>query len=171
MKWMIMLAAAALASACAEKKQAAAEPANAEPQAALAEPMTEPVAETVSDPVAESPALMAGCPVIDSRDWSAWIDRMPKVDNPGPRLHVAGEIDLPTPGYAVAITEGPMDRAMPPGLRLILTATPPDGMTAEVITATPVKYEGPAAFDTYRAIYIVCEGEGIAEITTIDTVE
>lgn len=170
MKWMIMLAAAALAAACAEKP-APAEPASppAEAAAAPAE-IAEPQA-VLSEPIVESDRAMAQCPIIDSRDWKAWIDRMPKVDQPGPRLHVAGEIDLPTPGFTVSVTEGPMDRAMPPGLRLNIAATPPDGMAAQVITPTPVKYEGPAAFDAYRAIYIVCEGQGIAEITQIDTVD
>jgi hypothetical protein len=77
------------------------------------------------------------CPVIESRNWSARV-------TPGPagarRLHVAGEIDLPTAGYTADWSEGPADRRMPPAQHLILELAEPDGMAAEVITSMAVEY-------------------------------
>ena len=108
----------------------------------------------------------AACPVLDSRDWTAWVNAMPGPDMK-PTLHVAGEIDLPTPGYTIAWREGMADRSAMPVQRLILTATPPDGMVTQVVTPTPVKYEGPALVTTYGGIIVMCGGESLAEITEV----
>ena len=43
----------------------------------------------------------AACPVLESRNWTAWVNAMPGPDMK-PALHVAGEIDLPTPGYTIS---------------------------------------------------------------------
>ena len=108
------------------------------------------------------------CPVIDSRDWQAWINAMPGPDAK-PMLIVIGEVDMPTPGYTIAITLGPMDRMMPPGQYLDLSATAPDGMVAQVVTPTPVRFETPAVYSEYRKIVVRCGGTLLAEITDVPT--
>ena len=122
--------------------------------------------ETVGVATEEKSAMSENCPVIDSRGWSAWLNKMPSVDG-GARLNIAGEVDLPTPGYSVEWIEGPAD---PPGQRFTLVLTPPDGIVPQVVTPTPVKYEGAATYPAYRSILINCGGEGIAEITEISEV-
>jgi hypothetical protein len=117
----------------------------------------------------EASAMSNDCPVIDSRGWSAWLDTMPSLE-PGPRLHIYGEVDLPTPGYTVEWREGPADRANPPGQRMTLILTPPDGMVAQVVTPTPVKYQAKATYPAYRAIYVICGGKPLAEINDVPTV-
>ncbi|WP_428408055.1 hypothetical protein [Hyphococcus sp.] len=110
------------------------------------------------------------CPVIDSRNWSAWVNAMPGPDAKL-TLHVTGEIDLPTPGYDIAWEPGIADRSMTPVQRLMLTATPPEGMAAQVFTTETVKYEGPALVKTYGGVIVLCGGEPLAEITEVMVAE
>ncbi len=123
-----------------------------------------PPAEAVPPPTME----FSECPVIASRGWKAWINAMP---GPGAvrTLYITGEIDLPTPGFTVTLVPGPADRMMPPGQRFALDAVPPGGMTTQVVTATPVRYGGPATYQTYRSITIGCGGRVLAEIDKIET--
>ena len=90
------------------------------------------------------------CPVIESRDWAAWIDAQP---GPGAerRLIVTGEVDLPTPGYGVEWRVGPADRRLPPAQYLDLVLTPPSGVVIQVVAPTPVRFETPAVYPQYRA--------------------
>ena len=128
----------------------------------------DPVPTVPASPEQGVPQVRA-CPVIDSRDWKAWIDAMPMVGADGNRLHIAGEVDLPTPGYSVELIPGPADRAMPPSQRFSLVATPPDGIVLQVVTPTPVKYQGKAMYPAYRSIRISCGGEPLATITEVPT--
>lgn len=107
----------------------------------------------------------ADCPVIDSRDWAAWIDAEPGPD--APSLHIRGIVDLPTPGYGHRWRVGLADRALPPGQHMHLDFTTPDGMVAQVITSTEVAYEGEATYPEYRMILVKCGGDVLAEITDV----
>ncbi|MCI4646064.1 MAG: hypothetical protein MRY64_14880 [Hyphomonadaceae bacterium] len=111
------------------------------------------------------------CPVLESANWAAWINKMPGPDAQA-TLHVTGDVTMPTPGYTLELTEGAMDRMMPPGLHLILSATPPgpDEMVMQVLTTETVSFEGPAIPQGYRKIAIVCNGAPLAEITEIEEV-
>ena len=55
--------------------------------------------------------------------------------------------------------------------QLILHATAPSGMVTQVVTPTPVRYEGPAIAQQYRAVRIMCDGTQLAEITDIVTAQ
>lgn len=112
---------------------------------------------------------LSQCPVIASRGWKAWVNAMP---GPGAvrTLHIEGEIDLPTPGFKTVLVPGPSDRMMPPAQRFALDASPPGGMTAQVVTPTSVNYQGPAVHEKYRAIMIGCGGKELARIENIETV-
>lgn len=100
------------------------------------------------------------CPVIDSRDWTARIE--------GDVLRVSGEIDLPTPGYAVSWKEGPADRRMPPAQHLLLELAAPEGMVAQVIDTVSVEYEGAATYPEYRSILVRCGDQVLAAIVDIE---
>jgi hypothetical protein len=117
-------------------------------------------------PAPEPGRPVAQCPVIESRGWTAWIDAMPGPDAVR-TLHISGEVDLPTPGYTVELVPGPADRMMPPGQRFSLVARASPGMAAQVVTPTPVKYAGKAAYPAYREIIIGCGGEVLARIGDI----
>ena len=165
---MIRFAAAAVAlvglSACAKKEDAPV--ADAAPAAAA-------VAETAPDAesapaadetlIADTEDAVAPCPVLDSRNWTAFTTP----DGDGHALTIEGEIDLPTPGYALAWRTGIADRAFPPGLRVHLDATPPAGVVMQVVTPTPVSYTSTGANAQYRVVYVLCGGEAIAEIADV----
>ena len=112
----------------------------------------------------------SSCAVVDSRNWHAWVDVMPGPDS-APRLHVSGEVDMPTPGYVFEWREGAADRSATPVQRLILEATPPDGMTAQVITPEQVKYEGPAIARMYRGVIVLCGGAVLADLPDVSITE
>jgi hypothetical protein len=105
------------------------------------------------------------CPVIESRNWSARVTSGPAGER---RLHVAGEIDLPTPGFTADFSEGPADRRMPPAQHLLLELREPVGMTAQVVTSMTVEYEGDAIYPEYRAILVRCGDIVLASITDIE---
>lgn len=120
-------------------------------------------------PVVEAPTASA-CAVIANRNWTAHINAMP---GPGAQrtLIVSGEVDLPTPGYTIATDLGPADRSATPVQQLIVNTTAPTGIVAQVVTPTPVRYEGPAIAQQYRAVRIMCGGQQLAEITDIVTAQ
>lgn len=138
--------------------------------AACQTPATD-VAE-LAPPESERPVIVgetpveAACAVRESRNWAAWVNRMP---GPGatPTVHVTGEVDVPTGGYSFEWEVGPMDRSMNPALKLELIPVKPDGMATMAITSEEVHYMGPVAGSAYRSITITCGGETLAEITEI----
>ena len=118
--------------------------------------------------ISQTDGAVAGavvCPVIGSRNWRAWVD--PEAAD-GPRLHVSGEVDLPTPGYRIEWRLGPADRAQPPAQAVELIATPPSGMAIQMIATETVAFEGRAISTTYRAVRVVCAGVVVAEIDDIE---
>ena len=114
---------------------------------------------------AAAPALKA-CPIIESGDWKAWINRMPGVGVTA-TLIVEGQVTLPTPGYTITLTAGRADRSMHPVQQLILEALPPSGQVAKVLTPQTARIDTPAIAGKYKAVQIVCGGNVIAEINDI----
>ena len=112
------------------------------------------------------PAPIASCPVLESRDWAAWVNAMP-----GPaatkELIATGQVTMPTPGYALTLTAGMADRSATPTQQLILTATPPTGPVPQVLHTQAVRYQGPAISMNYRAIRIMCGGTMLTEIDDV----
>ncbi len=106
----------------------------------------------------------SSCPVIESRNWHAWIDRVAENE---PRLNISGEVDLPTPGYQVEVKPGILDRRQPPAQRFSLSFTRPDGIVAQVITPTKVSYTMPTSILEYRSIMIYCGDRLLAEIPDV----
>lgn len=115
---------------------------------------------TVAD---ATPPSASNCAVIANRNWSAHVNAMP---GPGAQrtLIVAGEVDLPTPGYGVSLDLGPADRSAIPVQQLIVNTTPPSGIVAQVVKPYPVRYEGPAIAEHYRAVRVMCGGAQLAEL-------
>lgn len=114
-------------------------------------------------------AQTAGCPVAQSRNWTAYVNRMPGPDA-RPMLNVQGEIDLPTPGYRIELLAGRADRSATPVQQLALELTPPGGIVAQVIQTEMVRFQGPAIASRYRGVTIMCGGKALAEITEVSTV-
>lgn len=127
-----------------------------QPPTATTEAPAESIAATEPAPAAEPVALPCG--VLAQRNWEAELGL-----STSPTLTVSGEIDLGTPGYGVSLTR---DAAEEPGATtalLTLALRAPTNMQAQVVTAHPVRYFGPAAA-AYESVQIRCDG---AELTTI----
>ncbi len=110
-----------------------------------------------------TPPQASNCPVIDGRNWSAHINAMPG-PNAQRTLIVSGEVDLPTPGYAVSLTAGAADRSAIPVQQIVLTANGLGGIVPQVVTTYPVRYDGPAIAQQYRAVRVMCAGRQLAEL-------
>ena len=106
----------------------------------------------------------SSCPVMGSRNWHAWIDRVAENES---RLNISGEVDLPTPGYQVEVKPGILDRRKPPAQRFSLSFTPPDGIVAQVITPTKVSYTMSTSILEYRSVIIYCGDKLLAEIPDV----
>ena len=101
------------------------------------------------------------CPIVESRNWHAWIDRVAENE---PRLVISGEVDLPTPGYKVKWRSGILDRRQPPTQRLSISFTPPDDIVAQVITPTEVSFTMPSPVLEYHSVMIYCGDKLLADI-------
>ena len=139
-------------------------PAAAPPESAI--PVKVTVEEKPVTAEASTAPETAACDVLGSRDWAAWVNKMP---GPGaaPRIHVTGKIDVRSGGYTFAWEEGPLDRSATPALRLKLVPKAPDGMATMAISTEEVKYEAPALASGYRSVIISCGGTTLAEIAEI----
>lgn len=114
------------------------------------------------------------CPVIESGDWTAFVNAMPGPDA-RPQLIVSGSVSLPSAGYTVELLPGPTDRSAVPVQTVILQATPPDGPAATVVTLAEVRLSLPAldaapgAPSPYSGVRVLCGDRELAFISPIET--
>ncbi|AXE64480.1 hypothetical protein BBF93_09755 [Hyphomonas sp. CACIAM 19H1] len=106
------------------------------------------------------------CAVLDSRDWEAWIDRMPGPDA-SPTVHVIGKVDVRSGGYTFNWEVGPMDRSMTPALNLKLIPVAPTEPATMAIATEEVHYTGPLAGSSYSRVTITCGGQTLGEISEV----
>jgi hypothetical protein len=125
--------------------------------------------------VADDPvASPTECPVIDSRDWTAFVNAMPGPDA-RPELIVTGTVQLPSAGYTVGLEPGPTDRSARPVQIVELVAMPPEGPAATVLSDVDVRLQMPAlvpaagAPSPYRGVRVVCAGSELAFIAPVET--
>ena len=104
------------------------------------------------------------CPVMKTRHWHAWIDRVGKEKS---RLNISGEVDLPTPGYEVEWQPGILDRRVPPAQSITLSFSPPEGMVAQVITPTKLNFTMPTSILKYRSVIVYCGNQLLAKIPDV----
>ena len=109
---------------------------------------------------AEKADLQSGCPVVESWNWKAWVDRMPGLEpKPEERLNVKGEVKLPTSGYQVELK-----RMDPSTYRLHLIITPPTGLVAQVPTTYEVKDIFSVTAPTNKSVIIYCGDQMLTKI-------
>lgn len=129
----------------------------------------EPAAEETETLTPEAAPVEEACAVLDSRDWEAWVNRMPGPDA-SPAIHVIGKVDVNTGGYTFNWEVGPMDRSMTPALRLKLIPVAPTDAALMAISTEEVQYTGPLAGSAYSSVTVTCGGQTLAEITEIPDV-
>ncbi len=126
-----------------------------EPAATSEAPAT---TETPATTTAETPATLP-CGVLAQRNWDAELS-----SGASPTLTVSGDIDLGTPGYGVSLTRDAAEASGATTALLTLALRAPTGVQAQVVTAHPVRYFGPAR-GAYTSVQISCDG---VVLTTIN---
>jgi len=154
MKFNRVLATAAISALLLAACQPAA---TTEEAAATTETPATTEAPATSETPAETPAALP-CGVLAQRNWEAELST-----GSSPSLTVSGDIDLGTPGYGVSLTRDAAEASGATTALLTLALRPPSGMQAQVVTAHPVRYFGPAR-GAYASVQISCDG---AVLTTI----
>lgn len=130
--------------------------AGCQPQSAAT---TEAPSTTEAAATTEAEAEVAlPCGVLAQRNWEAELS-----SGTPATLTVAGEIDLGAPGYGVSLARDPNEAAGATTTILTLSVRPPSGMQAQVVTAHPVRYFGPAG-GRYTSVQILCDGAPLAAI-------
>lgn len=138
--------------------------AGCQPPAATTEELpatTEAPATTETAATTETPAALP-CGVLAQRNWDAELST-----SSSPSLTVSGDIDLGTPGYGVSLTRDAAEATGATTALLTLALRPPGGIQAQVVTAHPVRYFGPAR-GPYTAVQISCDGAPLTTITIGD---
>lgn len=118
--------------------------------------------QALAEPAPPLAEAEGACPVIEAADWTATLG--PVAGAEGPHLVVEGTVTLPTPGWTVTLSAGIADRAAMPVQRVILTAEPPTGMVAQVLTDYALRLEMPALAPAYRGVVVDCAGLALVEV-------
>lgn len=117
-----------------------------------------PATETTAPTSEAATPTSLPCGVIDQRNWTAEFSAGARAT-----LTIAGEIDLPRPGYSVSLARDPADAADSTEPHLVLTIAPPSTPNADVVTPHPVRYFGPASV-LYTTVHITCDGAALTDI-------
>ena len=118
-----------------------------------------PATETTAPASEAATPTSLPCGVIDQHNWTDEFSAGARAT-----LTIAGEIDLPRPGYSVSLARDPADAADSTEPHLLLTITPPSTPSAEVVTPHPVRYFGPASVH-YTTVHITCDGAPLTDVT------
>ena len=104
------------------------------------------------------------CPVIES---SHWVAKLTPASHDGapPILFVSGDLTLPTPGYEVDLKIGKADRSAVPTVFVVISATPPDGMVAQVLDTQTVSMTADAPASRLRSVIVICGNTPLFEIS------
>jgi hypothetical protein len=109
------------------------------------------------------------CPISASRDWTAWINRMPG-PNSRPMLVVSGKVVTPTGGFQVAFDRYMQIRESYPAQAFVtLSVADPDGAPVTQAQVThEVRWEWPLN-QPVGSVVVRCGDKTLAEITSIQT--
>ena len=107
------------------------------------------------------------CVISSSRDWTAWINRMP--GNGAPALVVSGKVVTPTGGYQVAFDPRIQIRKGYPAQAFVtLDVAAPIGPASQAQITHDVRWEWPLN-QPVGSVIVSCGDKTLAEITRIQT--
>lgn len=121
---------------------------------------------TVPPPV-QSPPADNVCPVVDSSDWTAWVNAMPG-PNAQPMLVVTGKVTVPTGGYTFAWRDLRIAESYPVQVFAELEALPPDQMATQALDTHELRGEWPIT-PPVGSVTITCDGRTLARIAPVET--
>jgi hypothetical protein len=116
-------------------------------------------------PPAQGPSRT--CPVIESSNWSAWVDAMPGPMN-RPRLVVTGKVTVPTGGWRFAWRDVRIMESHPVQVSVDLQPIEPTGMVTEALVTHDINFEWPVP-PPVGSVTIRCGGRVLAQIAPVDT--
>ena len=110
------------------------------------------------------------CLIASSREWTAWVNRMPGPGGTRPMLVVSGKVAVPTGGFQVAFDPRMQIReAYPAQAFVTLQVAGPDGAPASQAQVThEVRWEWPLN-QPVGSVVVRCGDKTLAEITRIQT--
>jgi len=130
-------------------------------------PVGYPPVPMPGDPGAPPP-VPPECPISVSRDWSAWINRMPGPDA-RPRLVVSGKVVTRGGGYSVAFDRDLQIRESWPAQAFVtLQVAEPDTPSTGQPVTHDVRWEWPLS-QPVGSVVVSCGDKTLAEITRIQT--
>jgi hypothetical protein len=110
------------------------------------------------------------CLITSSREWTAWVNRMPGPGGAQPMLVVSGKVVTPTGGFQVAFDPRMQIRESSPAQAFVtLQVANPDGSPASQAQIThEVRWEWPLN-GPVGSVIVRCGDKTLAEITRIQT--
>jgi len=110
------------------------------------------------------------CLITSSREWTAWVNRMPGPGGAQPMLVVSGKVVTPTGGFQVAFDPRMQIRETSPAQAFVtLQVANPDGSPASQAQIThEVRWEWPLN-GPVGSVIVRCGDKTLAEITRIQT--
>lgn len=108
-----------------------------------------------------------GCPLYETRDWTASVKRSVSGDQPY-QLQIDGVVDAPDPTYRTTFRLGPLDRRQPPALIVFVDSKPSGDGAIQVIDPQPVSFRWNTALRTFRAIRVVCGERLLVEFSDVE---
>ena len=111
----------------------------------------------------------AGCAVLSSSDWRAWVNAMP---GPGsrPTLVVTGNVTVPTGGYTFAWTDWRVMESYPVQVAAELRPLPPAGPATQALVTHEVRGELPID-PPVGSVSVRCGGRVLATIAPVETAQ
>jgi len=109
----------------------------------------------------------ADCPIIDSGDWTAWVDDMPGPSKQ-PMMMVSGKVRVPTGGYRLALRLDAIAESYPVQVTVVLDAFRPTSPATQAIVNHDLNGEFPVP-PPVGSVTIRCGRQVIGRINEIVT--
>ena len=118
-----------------------------------------------TDPYPQQPGF--SCPVIESSDWTAFVNRMPG-PNARPTLVVTGRVTVPTGGYRFEWRDMRVMESYPVQVVAELEAIPPSGGATQAVVTHEVRGEW-AISPPVGAFTVRCGDMVLARISPVES--
>ena len=110
----------------------------------------------------------AGCPIIGSSDWAAWVNAMPGPSS-SPRLIATGKVTVPTGGYRMSFDPNLiLRRSYPAQAVATLRVIPPAGAATQAVVTQEVRGSW-ASSEAIGSFEIRCGDQLLARISPVET--
>ena len=124
-------------------------------------PIEPPPLKPAGDP------LSAGCPILGSSDWAAWVNAMPG-PNARSSLIITGKVTVPTGGYQFTWADIQVMRSDPVQVTVELQVTAPTGPATQAILTHDLRGRWPMT-PPVGSLTVYCGGQVLVRIAPVET--